>query len=182
METTEITAGRLHLRPWVAYDADAVLAAWQDPLIHRFTSIGPSTMADVRAFVEERSPQRWEAGTAASFAVLDATTGELLSGVTLFGLAEEHRHGEIGYWTVPAARGQGITAEAVGTVCRWGFAVLDVHRIACLTAPENVASQRTALRAGFTYEGIARGRLTRDGAPLDAWQAARLATDPASPT
>jgi len=27
----EISAGRLHLRPWAAEDADAVLAACQDP-------------------------------------------------------------------------------------------------------------------------------------------------------
>ncbi|OON32008.1 hypothetical protein BSA16_08115, partial [Micromonospora sp. Rc5] len=46
------------------------------------------------------------------------------------------------------------------------------------TRPENAASQRVLERAGFTREGLLRGRLPGpDGTRVDSVQYARLATD-----
>jgi hypothetical protein len=41
-------------------------------------------------------------------------------------------------------------------VSRWAFTVVGVDRLSLQTAPENVASQRVAERAGFTREGLLR--------------------------
>jgi RimJ/RimL family protein N-acetyltransferase len=80
MEPTEITAGTLHLRPFQPWDAAEVLAACQDPEIPRWTHVpSPYTAEHARAWVEEVSPQGWADGTTASFAVLDATTAQLLA-------------------------------------------------------------------------------------------------------
>ena len=42
-------------------------------------------------------------------------------------------------------------------IARWAFNELGVQRLELTTAPENVASQRVAERAGFTREGVLRG-------------------------
>jgi RimJ/RimL family protein N-acetyltransferase len=178
VDTTEITAGRLHLRPWVPYDAGDVFEACQDPEIPRWTPIpSPYTREDARVFVEETAPQGWESGTAATWAVLDATTGGLLAAVGLYGINETHRSAEVGYWTAAPARGGGVTAEAVGTVCRWGFGVLGLQRVACVVAVENRASQRVATRAGFAYEGVMRNGMRLKSGQTDAWLASLLPTD-----
>ena len=175
METTEITAGRLHLRPWTAYDAGDVFEACQDPEIPRWTPIpSPYSREDARVFVEETAPAGWESGTTATWAVLDATTGALLAALGLYGISHTQRVAEVGYWTAAPARGQGVTTEAVGTVCRWGFGVLGLRRIACVVAVEDVASQRVATRAGFTPEGVLRNGMRLKSGQSDAWLASLL--------
>jgi RimJ/RimL family protein N-acetyltransferase len=66
--------------------------------------------------------------------------------------------GEIGYWVAPDSRGAGYAAEATGLLADWGFD-LGLERIRLLTDVHNLASVRTALRAGFAFEGLARGAL-----------------------
>jgi RimJ/RimL family protein N-acetyltransferase len=77
MDGVEITAGRLHLRPWQPQDAPAVYAACQDPQIQRWIAAIPAPYreADAREFVDRLAPEGWAAGTEAAFAVLDATSG-----------------------------------------------------------------------------------------------------------
>lgn len=178
LPTTEITAGRLHLRPWARYDASALVAACQDPLLQRFTLIPTPYGPEQAETFLVCADQQWAGGQAATFAVLDATTADLLGSVALHGFDTPRTTACVGYWTSAPARGQGVASEALGAVCRWGFGALGLHRLMCLTTTDNVASQRTALRVGFRHEGTARGALELgDGRPRDAWQAALLATD-----
>jgi len=51
----------------------------------------------------------------------------------------------------------GAATVAVQLVACWAFDELGVQRLELTTAPENVASQRVAERAGFTREGVLRG-------------------------
>ena len=44
-------------------------------------------------------------------------------------------------------------------MARWALAELELERIEIVAATGNIASQRVALRAGATREGIARRRL-----------------------
>lgn len=55
---------------------------------------------------------------------------------------------EIGYGLVPSARGRGYAAEAL-TVMLEVAAQHGLARVVADTTPDNVASQRTLLRAGF---------------------------------
>ena len=176
MEPTEISAGRLHLRPWQGSDEDAVYQACQDPDIQRWTRVPvPYRREDARLFVTVTSPQGWDAGTAASFAVLDATTGQLLASVALFDIKDGDA--EVGYWCVPGARGQGVVSEAVKAICRWGFAELGLARIEWAATVGNQASLAVARKCGFQEEGVARMGLVTRGVRHDGWRAALLATD-----
>jgi RimJ/RimL family protein N-acetyltransferase len=173
-EPTEITTGRLHLRPWQSGDAPAVLAACQDPEVVRWTSVPqPYTAEAARAWVEEQAPALWATGRATPFAVLDATSGALLGSAGLQGI--EHGTAEVGYWLAPEARGRGVATEALAAVCRWGFGALGLGRITWLAYVGNDASRRVAERVGFAFEGTLRGYLPhRDGTRRDAWVAGLL--------
>jgi RimJ/RimL family protein N-acetyltransferase len=176
MEPVEITAGRLHLRPFRPSDASAVLAACTDPETQRWTTVPmPYTAEHARAYVEESCPTGWAAGTVLTFAVCDSTTGEVLASVALrTGL---HEAWDVGYWAVPAARGGGVVSEALGALCRWGFAELGIERIEWYAEVGNWASRRTAEKAGFTVEGVLRSGLPSREGRRDAWLGARLSTD-----
>ena len=178
MDPVEISAGRLHLRPWQAGDADIVLAACTDPQTQRWTTVpSPYTAEHARGYVEEQTQAGWAAGTDLSWAVCDSTSGTPLASIAL----RQAQHGawDVGYWAAPAARGQGVVSEGLAVVCRWGFAELAAPRIEWYAEVGNWASRRVAEKAGFTVEGVLRGGLpTRDGGRADAWVGGRLPSDP----
>ena len=91
----------------------------------------------------------------------------------------EQNDAEIGYWTVPAARGRGVAAAAVDAACRWAFEHLPVDRIELCHAVENTASGRVAEKAGFIHEGrLRRSYRYGDGGKHDELLWARLSDDP----
>ena len=169
MEPTEITAGRLHLRPWQATDEPALELALADPQVGRWTTLRPAGVAELLA----TTAGRWTEGSKAEFAVLDATSGALLAGVDLHGFSG--RAAEAGWWCALEARGQGITSEAVAAMCRWGFGALDLQRITAQVEVGNWSSRALAEKVGFTVEGLLRQVPAPGDRLADTWLASLLA-------
>ena len=65
---------------------------------------------------------------------------------------EEFQAG-LGYCYRPDAWGRGYATEAAGTLVRFGFDVLMLHRIWAGCDPGNEASIRVLEKAGMTMEG-----------------------------
>lgn len=161
----------LRLRPWRSADADAVTRLCQDPAIGRWTAVPcPYTPADGAAFVRAISPGGWADGSAASFAVCDAGTDEVLASVTIRRQSGASQHGEVGFWCGAPARGQGVMTAATRAACRWAFEELGLTRIAWRADPGNEGSWRVAYQSGFRFEGTSRAVLAdRRGGFVDAW-------------
>ena len=177
IEPVALPAGWVRLRPWREDDADAALAALLDPVTRLWNASWVHTREDAVAWLDRR--RDWSLGDHASWAVEDAATGVLLGSVSLHSIDRDQNDAEIGYWTVPAARGRGVAASAVDAACRWAFGALPVDRIELCHAVENVASGRVAEKAGFTYEGHCRRSYRYgDGVKHDELLWARLAGDP----
>ena len=58
----------------------------------------------------------------------------------------------IGYAIVPAARRQGYATEAIVAVTEWSLAQPEVAQVRAQTLPDNEASIRALLRAGFAED------------------------------
>jgi len=171
VESTEITAGRLHLRPWQPGDERELASALHDPQVTRWTTLAAEGAASVIA----TSQQRWADGTGAEFAVLDAATGGLLGGVGLYRMQDGDA--DIGWWTRPSARGQGVGSEAVQVLSRWAFGARGLHRLRAQVEVGNWASRALAEKAGFTMEGVLREVPAPGQRRADTWSASLLATD-----
>ncbi|HSV66090.1 MAG TPA: GNAT family N-acetyltransferase [Mycobacteriales bacterium] len=175
MEPADITAGRLHLRPFRAADADVVLRACQDPDIQRWTSVpSPYLARHARSWVTSVAPAGWSSGRAATFAVLDSTCGDLLASVGLDRISPTERSAELGYWCAPWARGQGVMTQAAAAACRWGFGAPDagglgLGLIEWRAEVGNDASRRVAEKVGFRIEGTLRLRAVHQGRRVDCW-------------
>ncbi|HEU4424080.1 MAG TPA: GNAT family N-acetyltransferase, partial [Pilimelia sp.] len=97
-------------------------------------------------------------------------------------IVPERGQAEIGYWVAPWARRRGVATAAATALANWAFA-RGHARLELLTEPENVASQRVALAAGFRRESLRRGAgVRRDGSRYDLVAWVRLASDPDGPT
>jgi RimJ/RimL family protein N-acetyltransferase len=186
LEPVHLSAGRLYLRPVEPVDEPAVAAALRDPGIARWNtgiSIARAPEAERAAMWLRVREQGWAYGSAANFAILDATTGTVLGTVGIRDFNRLPEQALAGYWTVPEARGQGVAPQALDAVCRWAFAPLNsgglgLHRITLDHALENTGSCRVAEKAGFRLEGTMRGSfLAFDGVRYDSHLHARLATD-----
>ena len=126
---TTLAAGRLLLRPPEERDVPAIVEACQDEAIARWIPVPvPYTEDHARQFVAER-PDRWQDAEHGemTFAITDAADGRLLGMVGLH--ARDATMREIGYWTAPWARGQGVMTAAARMVCEFGFEVLGLERI-----------------------------------------------------
>ena len=177
MEPVEITAGRLHLRPFRPADEDDVYAACQDPEIQTWTRVpAPYTRAHAREFLTETSPRSWREDTAYSFAVCDSVSGDVLAAVGLRRLGLDNV-AEVGFWCAAWARGRGVTTDAVAAVCRWGFGAVGFARIDWHAAVGNVGSRRVAEKVGFIVEGRMRSRLELNSVRHDAYVAGLLPPD-----
>ncbi len=177
MDPVEITAGRLHLRPWRPGDEPVCLLLGADPVAQRWTSIPvPYTADDAHAYVSTVTDHGWASGEDLTWAVCDSSTGEVLADVALRPTGRTDVW-ELGCWCLPAARGGGVVPEAVATACRWAFAELDARRVEWHTHAGNWASRRAAEKAGFRSEGTARAGLLHRGEPRDGWVGALLAGD-----
>ena len=173
-EPVDLAVGGLRLRPWREDDLDAVVAAMQDPLLRLWNSAG-STPDDVRPRLDMW--QDWSAGDHCSWAVEEGA--QLLGSVVVHSIDRVQLNGELGYWTVAAARGRGVAARAADAVCRWAFPTLGLDRLELFHAVENPASGRVAAKAGFQLEGrLRRSHRYADGEKHDELLWSRLSDDP----
>ena len=153
---------RLHLRRFRDSDIPAVFAAMQHPVMHEFLPLpDPYTLMNAEEFVREISEAGRIAGTAIEAAVVERGSGRLVGSCALRLPAPRQVGAEIGYGIYPAGQGHGYAAEASRLVTDWAFGH-GIARVQIRAAVQNLASIRTAVNAGFVFEGIERsGVLTR---------------------
>jgi RimJ/RimL family protein N-acetyltransferase len=62
------------------------------------------------------------------------------------------REVEVAYTIAQEYWGQGLATEAARGILEYGFEQLQLSRLICLIAPDNVASRRVAEKIGMTLE------------------------------
>ncbi|HKC30061.1 MAG TPA: GNAT family N-acetyltransferase [Jatrophihabitans sp.] len=181
LDDLELVGDRLVLRPWQSDDAARVHKAMQDQRMHQFLALpNPYTAVDARRFVTEIATIPRADGTGLDCALIERGTGRVVGSASL-------RLGgdpEIGYWVAPDAQGHGFAAEASRVLAEWAFE-LDMPRVRLACDVRNLASARTALAAGFRFEGVTRNGVTSPGGgwvPERRGDLARFARLPADPT
>ena len=163
------------LRAHRPQDAPRIVEACTDASTQQWLPLIPSPYGhgDAMAHLEQLMSEQ-AVGEALSWVVADPGSDLLLGEIGVFGLGGgTGRYGEIGYWTHPQARGQGLTTEALRLVARHSLLPLiegglGLPRVVVRAARGNVASQRVALNAGFRPAGVDRaGEVLRDGSVQD---------------
>ncbi|WP_432095255.1 GNAT family N-acetyltransferase [Streptomyces sp. bgisy100] len=152
------TASRpaLLLRPWEDGDADALIEAYRDPAVGRAKTLRVTNHADARRWLDiER--QGWADGHHLSFAVLTAAADggdEPVGYVVLKRPDPAGPRAEVGYWTMPRARGRGVAPRALEALTHWAFetfAAEGLKELELLHQADNTASCRVAEKGGFPF-------------------------------
>jgi ribosomal-protein-alanine N-acetyltransferase len=161
----------LYLRPAIAADY-AGWARLREQSRAFLTPWEPTWLSDdlTRAAFRRRLRRQAEdiaADESFAFLIFDATSDELLGGLTLGGIRRGvAQAATLGYWMGARHAGKGRMTRAVAAVVRFGFDSLRLHRIEAACIPDNAPSIALLERNGFQREGFARAYLKIN----DAWR------------
>ncbi len=99
---------------------------------------------------------RYALGEFYDWAVIEKESGRMIGtcGFTRFDFP--HNCGEIGYVLNPEYHGRGYGTEAAERVMRFGFEVLELHRIEAKFMKGNEASLHVMEKLGMSFEGYRR--------------------------
>lgn len=155
-----LSDGVVTLRQWETRDVPALVDCLDgDPEVTRWLELVPQPYdeSEARTWVKQAASY-WHEGTAAPFAVVDNTSGEVVGGVGFHWVDLTHAIGEVGYWLRREARSRGLTTRAVWLASKWALETLECERLQLRTDERNLPSQRVAEKAGFRREGVLRSQ------------------------
>ncbi len=143
MLTEAVNASTDHLSPWMPWASPNQTEALSEQLVRQFRGRYLLAQDFVLAIVAPESsagPARLLGGT----------------GFHLRGGGLEAREAEIGMWIRADAAGRGLGTEVLGMMIAWGFDAWPWQRLEWRCDGRNVASIRTAQKAGMVQEAVLR--------------------------
>lgn len=158
------SAPALLLRPWTPGDVAALVEAYRDPVLRRWTRLPVENDRDaVRWLTVQR--RGWATGKRLSFAVLEPRPGgagdRLVANVVLKRTDPIRPSAEVGYWTAARARGRGVAPRALEALTGWAFetfAADGLDRLELLHQVDNPASCRVAEKSRYAFDRVLPAR------------------------
>jgi RimJ/RimL family protein N-acetyltransferase len=158
----QLTDGVVLLRPPCPGDVPAVTAAVRESLAELHPWMDWATINYNEATASrwlEFTQLAWEHSSGFQFVIIDAKTGEYIGNCGVDGINEKYRFCNLGYWVRTSRTKQGNASRAALLAARFAFETVGLVRVEIVIAAGNVASQRTAQKAGAHYEGLLLNRM-----------------------
>jgi RimJ/RimL family protein N-acetyltransferase len=169
--TVTLSQGVFQIRPLTERDAHTLFEAISEALPQLckwLTWCRPDyDLYDCTAYILKAQAD-WQKGAQFNFGAFDVKTQALLGSVALNQITVVHNLANVGYWVRSSKAGQGIATASVKLIAKFAFQTLGLNRLEIVVPVGNVASQRTALKAGAFFEGTLRQRLVLSGKLHDA--------------
>lgn len=182
---TAIQTRRLVLREFRAADFEALHAFASDPEVTRYTSFGPNSPEQTKAFLASAISQANTKPRHEYALAVELTESGAMIGSCGVGKANNGQY-EVGYVLAKEQWGRGLATELVSALADFAFRRLNARKIWAPVDANNDASCRVLLKAGFTQEGFLKqdsvkwpeGRDTKlFGLLADEWWHASMSTE-----
>lgn len=156
--------GKVSLRYHKLSDAERFFEILKNPNFIHF-KVCPKTVAKERDYIKKLIKQR-KKNITHDFAII--YNGKIVGGCGI--KIDTHRKviGELGYFIDETYWGKGIATAAVKLLEKYGFEKLKLKRIEVVMKPENRASEKVAIKAGYKKEGLMRKAVEVEGKYYDA--------------
>lgn len=143
----------VRLRRYTPSDASWYAETARDPEIQRFTSDASDLSAEAveRAITSSEADPNREA-----FLICGADDSDRLGN---FAIELADGVAELSYWVAPDARGHGIATSAIELGCAWLESHSEAQRAVLWAVSDNVASRKSAERAGFRLTRLSKRQL-----------------------
>jgi len=170
LDALPCTEGQVRVRALEHGDAAPFAQGSRDESVRRHGHLPLSEYTEdiVREQIDGAIADGLADGCLAVLAIADASSDDFLGSIVLFNVRADRA--EVGFWLAPWGRGRGAARDALGAAARlaahMGLVYLDAQ-----TAPENVASRRTLLGAGYHEVGEPQTVIAPSGAEFTALSA-----------
>ncbi len=159
MQTIHVNKN-IALSPIVATDSEALMFHINDITIFE-NSLNipyPYIKEDASRFIKFCNDQNIRYSTINNMAIRICDTGEMIGCIgAFFKYGDESHKDEVGYWLSKQHRGKGIMMQVLKSYCDYLYQSRPtLMRIEAGIFPDNIASEKVLLKAGFEYEGIMR--------------------------
>jgi ribosomal-protein-alanine N-acetyltransferase len=177
-----LSCQRVDIRPVQAGDIGDLLEVNRDPEVTKFLPYETwKGLDDGHAWLE-RVQAIASTGTGQQLVLVSKATARAIGSLLLFRYDAGSARAELGYVLKRSCWGQGLMVEALGGVISHCFDSLALQRLEAEANPDNLASNATLRRLGFSCEGRLRQRWVAKGRRYDThfygllrdeWRAAR---------
>lgn len=158
---------RLLLRRVVDEDVNEIFALRSDPEVMKYIPRPlVKTKEDALAHVA-MIDEKIEINEGINWAITLKGNPKLIGIIGHYRIKPEHFRAEIGYMLLPEYQGKGIISEAIKTVVKYGFEVMQLHSIEAIIDPENFASEKVLQKNGFLKEAHLKENEFYEGRFLD---------------
>jgi RimJ/RimL family protein N-acetyltransferase len=132
----------VRLRPWSAHDVDALVAAWADEEIQKWTRVPEARDANdaLRWIASEQLRRDRALSLDLVISPAEPSDATVLGEVGMIPLAGGPSRAELGWWVGPAHRRQGIATRAVALFAGWLRDELAFTDLFAQVDPDNPAS------------------------------------------
>lgn len=152
----------IRLRAREEEDEPLLFTWFNDPEVTQFLTLRyPLSHAKERMFIERNSDIAY---ANASFAVVRKDTGELIGGVSLEQASPENRSAVLGITIGDKSHWDGgYGTDTMRTVSRFGFEMMNLHRIELDVYADNARAVRCYEKVGYQLEGRLRDAVFKFG-------------------
>ena len=164
IEQPVLETPRLWIRPLDKFDASAIQrAAGAREIADTMISIPhPYPANEAKRYVARQQAERG-AGRSVTFTIEHKAERCFYGLVEVRNIDHEHSIGELSFWLMVEAWGQGYMSEVVQAVVRYGFESLSLNRLYAYHMLRNPVSERVLEKNGFKQEGLLRQRVRKWG-------------------
>ncbi len=152
----ELETDRLLLRRMQVSDADDMYAYAKRADVTKYLTWTPHPNHAYTVEYLQYLASRYRIGDFYDWGVTLRENGRMIGTCGFTSFDFPHNAAQVGYVLNPDYWGQGIAAEALRAVIRFGFRELALHRIEACYIEGNTRSRRVMEKVGMTYEGIRR--------------------------
>jgi [ribosomal protein S5]-alanine N-acetyltransferase len=162
-----LTEGQVRVRALEHGDAAAYARGSRDEPVKRYGHLPLSEYTEgiVREQIDGVFADGLADGSLAVLAIADARSDDFLGSVVLFDVRADRA--EVGFWLAPWGRGRGAAREALSAAARLA-AHMGLNFLDARTVPDNEASRRTLLSAGYRQVGEPQTVTAPSGAVVTA--------------
>ncbi|MBE6555668.1 MAG: GNAT family N-acetyltransferase [Ruminococcaceae bacterium] len=173
----QLETERLLLRPMRVTDAQDMFEYAKSEEVTRYLLWRPHPdVAYTRSYLEYLAG-RYRLGTCYEWAVTLKQEKRMIGTCGFASISCPDNTAELGYVLNPRYRGMGLMPEAAKRVMRFGFDVMNLHRIEARYMVGNDASLQVMKKLGMRFEGVKRESMLVKGAYRDIATCAILARE-----
>lgn len=163
-----LKSSRLHLRPLVEADADALMELAAHPEVRRYW--GSAQLTDFEGVMQRIEQVRAGLASCSVFewCLTLPAEGRVMGLCSLHQVDLDCRRAEVGFGLGREHWGKGYMREALDAMCEFAFDSLDLRRLEADVDPRNAPSLKLLGRMGFQHEGLLRERWILEGEIQDS--------------